>query len=101
MGIHIFDANKHWAFGTNSTLLKQVQRDVETGSYRVFHRIIANLPVGTYTAGFAFAERTETGVTELYWTDVACEFRVNRVESISSVGYADLPATISIIKDRS
>ena len=100
MGIHIFDANKKWAFGTNSTLLKQVQQNVETGSYRVFHRIIADLPVGTYTVGFAFAERTETGVTELYWTDVACEFRVNRVESQSSVGYAYFPATISIIKER-
>lgn len=101
IGIHIFDANKKWAFGTNSTLLKQVQRDVETGNYRVFHRIIANLPVGTYTAGFAFAERTETGVTELYWIDAACEFYVNRVESQSSVGYAYFPATISIIKDKS
>jgi hypothetical protein len=99
MGIHIFDANKKWAFGTNSTLLKQVQQNVETGNYRVFHRIIANLPVGNYTAGFAFAERTESGVNELYWTDVACEFCVNRVESQSSIGYAYFPATINLVRD--
>jgi hypothetical protein len=99
MGIHIFDTNKKWVFGTNSTLLKQVQHNVETGGYRVFHRIIADLPVGTYTAGFAFAERTETGVNELYWTDVACEFRVSRAQTKTSVGYVDLPATINLIRD--
>ena len=99
IGIHIFDANKKWAFGTNSTLLKQVQQNVETGSYRVFHRISANLPVGMYTAGFAFAERTETGVNELYWTDVACEFRVSRAQTKTSVGYVDLPATINLIRN--
>lgn len=99
MGIHIFDANKKWAFGTNSTLLKQVQQNVETGNYRVFHRIIANLPVGNYTAGFAFAERTESGVNELYWTDAACEFRVNRAQTATSVGYADFPATINLVRD--
>ncbi len=99
MGIHIFDANKKCAFETNSTLLKQVQQDVEAGEYRVFHRIIANLPVGNYTAGFAFAEHTESGVNELYWTDVACEFRVNRAQTATSVGYADFPATINLVRD--
>lgn len=97
IGIHIFDANKKWAFGTNSTLLKQIQQDVEIGEYRVFHRIIADFPVGTYTAGFAFAERTETNTKELYWTDVACEFRVCRARSETSVGYVDVPATITLI----
>jgi hypothetical protein len=79
--------------------LKQVQQDVEAGEYRVFHRIIANLPVGNYTAGFAFAEHTESGVNELYWTDVACEFRVNRAQTATSVGYADFPATINLVRD--
>jgi hypothetical protein len=39
----------------------------------------------------------KTGVSELYWTDVACGFRVNRAQTKTSVGYVDVPATITLI----
>lgn len=96
-GIHIFDENKKWAFGTNSTLQGKAYRDVAAGSHRITHHLIANLPVGKYTAGFAFAERLPKGeVQELAWYDVLCEFRVHHDVSLPFAGYTCLPAEVTL-----
>jgi hypothetical protein len=96
-GIHIFDENRQWAFGTNSTLQGKEYRDIDSGCHRITHHLIANLPAGTYTAGFAFAERLpEGGVQELAWYDVLCEFRVKNEVSLPFAGYACLPAEVTL-----
>ncbi len=93
VGIHIFDENSCWAFGTNSTLKNKKFTHVTVGSYRVTHYVVANLPAGKYTAGFAFAELlAEGGQKELAWYDVLCEFQVCPVVHSTSIGYADLTA---------
>jgi hypothetical protein len=96
-GIHIWDTQKRWAFGVNSTLQKQVIRNVSLGVYRISHYVIADLPEGVYTAGFAFAEKLSDGsVNELMWYDKLCEFRVSHPSHRVGVGYANLPATIAL-----
>ena len=96
-GIHIWDTQKRWAFGTNSTLQKQVIRNVSPGIYRISHYVIADLPEGVYMAGFAFAEKLSGGSThELMWYDKLCEFRVSHSSNRVGVGYANLPATVAL-----
>lgn len=93
-GIHIWDTQKRWAFGTNSTLQNQVMYSVAPGIYRITHYVIADLPEGVYTAGFAFAEKLSDGSTkELMWYDKLCEFRVSQPSERVGVGYANLPST--------
>lgn len=96
MGIHIFDSEKQWAFGTNSTLLGQSHKLSQQGLYRVSHHLIADLPAGKYTAGFAFAERRPEGNRELAWYDVMCEFQVCYKVNKPFAGYSYLPADISL-----
>jgi hypothetical protein len=96
MGIHIFDGDKRWAFGINSTLLKQSHQYLSRGSYRVSHHLLADLPEGKYTAGFAFAERLSDENRELAWYDKLCEFQVYHQADRSSVGYACLPAEMTL-----
>lgn len=95
-GIHIFNSDRQWVFGTNSTLLKQPRQSLPDGSYRVSHHLVADLPAGKYTAGFAFAERLPEGMRELAWRDVMCEFQVAYPVGKSFAGYAYLPAEISL-----
>lgn len=96
MGIHIFDADRRWVFGTNSTLLGQSHRSLSSDVYQVSHHVIADLPAGKYTVGFAFAEKLPQGVKELFWQDVMCEFEVSRPIDKAFAGYAYLPAGISL-----
>ncbi|MFA5171083.1 MAG: Wzt carbohydrate-binding domain-containing protein [Sulfuriferula sp.] len=97
MGIHIFDDEKRWAFGTNNILLKQIHENVETGSYSARYYLIADLPTGRYTAGFSFTERLAEGINELAWSDVACEFHVRRLIEQQFAGYAYLPTELSLL----
>lgn len=95
MGIHIFDVNRQWAFGINSTLLGQSHQLLPSGSYRATYHLIADLPAGKYTVGFAFAEKLpEGGQKELAWHDVLCEFQVFHQVDKSFAGYAYLPTQI-------
>lgn len=95
MGIHIFDVHRRLVFGINNTLLGQSHRAVSGGAYQVSHHILANLPAGRYTAGFAFAERLPEGVKELFWRDAMCEFEVSRPAGKIFAGNVCLPAGIS------
>lgn len=100
MGIHIFDSDRRWAFGINSTLLGQLHQAKPSGSYRVSYHLVADLPAGKYTAGFAFAEKLPEGQQELAWYDVLCEFQVHHQSSQPFAGYAYLPAQISLSPTR-
>jgi len=98
-GIYILDTQKRWAFGVNSTLQKQVIRDVVPGVYRISHYVVADLPEGVYTAGFAFTEKLSDGsMNELMWYDRLCEFRVSHPSDRIGVGYANLPSTQMLTK---
>lgn len=98
MGVHIFDIDRRWAFGTNSSFLGQSHQSVPSGSYRVSYHLVADLPEGKYTAGFAFAEKLPEGSRELAWFDVRCEFVVLRQVGKSFAGYTYLPAQISLCR---
>ena len=101
MGIHLFDSDRQWAFGINSTLLGQAHQSLPSGSYRVSHHLVADLPAGKYTAGFAFAERLPEGrQLELAWRDVMCEFQVSHQAGKTFAGYSYLPAEISLYPTR-
>ncbi len=101
MGIHIFDSQRQWTFGINSTLLGQSHLSVPSGSYRVSHHLVADLPAGKYTAGFAFAERLPEGdKRELAWRDVMCQFKVYHEVSKTFAGTSYLPAEISLYPTR-
>jgi hypothetical protein len=101
MGIHIFDSNRQWVFGINSTLLGQSHLSVASGSYRMSHHLLADLPAGKYQAGFAFAERLpEGGQRELAWHDVLCEFQVYHQVSKPFAGKSYLPAQLSFYPTR-
>ena len=91
IGIHIFDEDGRWAFGTNTTLLKQPLLRIRAGTHRVQYCVIAELPEGKYTAGFAFAERRPEGHRQLAWYDKLAEFSVVVPRPQACVGYASLP----------
>lgn len=96
MGIHLFDSDRRCAFGINSTLLGQTRQSLPAGAYPVSHNLIADLPAGKYTAGFAFVERLPNGPRELAWHDVMCEFQVyHQVNQVFS-GHSYLPTEISL-----
>lgn len=93
-GIHIWDTQQRWAFGVNSTLQKQILRNIAPGIYRLSHHVVANLPEAVYTAGFVFTERLPNETyNELLWYDKLCEFRVSHPTDRVGIGYANLPST--------
>ncbi|BAL22586.1 hypothetical protein AZKH_0240 [Azoarcus sp. KH32C] len=96
LGIHIFDEAKRWAFGTNTRLLGHKFTDVPPGRHCVTHHVVANLPIGSYSAGFAFTERLPVGEKQLAWFDALCNFRVTREEDQLFAGYAYLPTEITL-----
>lgn len=96
LGIHVFDDDRRWAFGINSTLLRQCHKNLARGLYRASHHLIANLPAGKYTAGFAFTERLPEQSRDLAWYDKLCEFQVFHESTNPCVGYAQLPAEIAL-----
>jgi len=59
IGIHIFDEDRQWAFGTNTTLLEKKLLNFKRGTHRLQYFLVLDLPEGAYTAGFAFAERQD------------------------------------------
>jgi hypothetical protein len=97
LGIHIHDTDQQWIFGTNTRLLGQKFEEVVPGSYRVTYHILANLPVGEYTAGFAFTERLRVGETQLAWFGSLCHFRVSRTDESLFGAKVYLPTHISCI----
>jgi hypothetical protein len=102
IGIHIFDQDGRWAFGTNTTLLDQALSNRQAGTYREHWAVAAELPEGDYTAGFAFAERLEGGTREIAWYDKLLDFRITRRIETQSAGYVSLPAAVDCrrISDR-
>jgi len=89
MGIHIFDADHRWAFGTNTTLLSKKFANVRSGTHRIQFQMIIDLPEGDYTAGFAFADSL-TGHRELAWFDKLIAFHVSLQRRHAGVGYSDM-----------
>lgn len=95
-GIHIFDEQGRWAFGINSTLLGHKIALGTPGRYRERFAIVANLPDGEYTAGFAFADRSESDHKELAWYDRVFGFRITLDRSLPFVGYSYIPSTLTV-----
>ena len=98
IGIHIFDADGQWAFGTNSTLLGAEHSCDRPGKFKATYNLIADLPIGAFTAGFAFADRTENGTRTLVWHDVLASFHVAPHTNKPFAGYADLPTQIGFTR---
>lgn len=101
MGVHIYDENLGRAFGTNSVLLKQAFEKVPTGSYTVTYHIIADLPSGTYSVGFAFSERMGDEYRKLAWQDSLCHFQVQYDVDQEYAGSSYLPTVMSLTSTES
>jgi hypothetical protein len=97
-GIHIFDADRQWVFGTNSILQDKKIKDLSRGTYRVTHHVQADFPAGSYTAGFAFAERSAEGTKELAWHHAICSFTVRHPQRSASVGYSNPAFSMAFYK---
>ncbi|MET3119259.1 hypothetical protein AAKU64_003498 [Undibacterium sp. GrIS 1.8] len=97
LGMHIYDSDRRWAFGINSTILKQSFKLLSSGLYRATYYLIADLPAGAYTAGFAMNEQVDDGqMQKLAWYDVMCDFQVSHLENMIGIGYSNLPTTIRL-----
>jgi hypothetical protein len=97
LGIHIFDDMGRWAFGTNSTLLAQPVRNLQPGTHTLRYYVMADLPEGEYTAGFAFAERHGDAVKELAWFDRLLPFQITVDRFVASVGYSCLSTAVDCV----
>jgi hypothetical protein len=96
-GIHVFDEYGRWVYGSNSRLLKKEFINTKAGLYKATYYLVADLPLGSYTAGFAFAELLpDGGETELAWYDSLCVFKVVSAEQRLSAGYLDVPLDITL-----
>lgn len=95
IGIHIFDEDRQWAFGTNTTLLEKKLLNVQRGTHRLQYFLVLDLPEGAYTAGFAFAERHAHGNRELGWFDRLADFSVTVLRPQACVGYTSMPVEVS------
>ena len=95
-GIHIFDGEKKLAYGANSVLMGKLFCELSAGTYRMTHYLVADLPAGQYTAGFAFAERCPNEVKQLAWYGRLCSFEVTQDTGGMSIGYAALPAEMTL-----
>lgn len=97
IGIHIFDAERRWAFGINSGLLGKNHACVSGKQYCAKYYLIADLPLGAYTAGFAFADVSTREKRELLWEDAVVNFRVEADVQRHFAGYSRLPAEIVFV----
>jgi len=95
-GIHIHDRQGRNAFAVNSKLLGRTFGSLPPGSYRATHHLAADLPLGTYMAGFAFDEELPDGRTTLAWRRCLCQFDVVKAEERASHGYAALASSIEL-----
>ncbi len=93
VGIHLHDAGRCLAFGTNTILLGANPTNLSPGVHLMDYRIAADLPEGQYRAGFAFLEPSAEGMRTLAWLDDAVSFRVQVARPVKSIGYCGLPAT--------
>lgn len=91
-GIHIFDLQQRWAFGVNSKMLGKAYTDMKPGRYRIVHHVVSRLPLGQYTAGFAFADGATEFSRDLFWQDAALTFTVESNARYPGVGYSTCPA---------
>lgn len=90
VGIHIFDSDGRWVFGTNTTLLGQSPSAAPCGTHYARFGLMADLPLGEYTVGFGFADSSVTPVREIAWYNALITFRVGDSRSTRSVGYSPL-----------
>lgn len=98
IGIHVLDENMEWAFGINSSLLDVDFSLQENGDYQTTFSLIADLPYGIYTAGFAIADKASEHHKELFWHDKLCQFEIVPSDeyALPGVGYSLLPAAVSL-----
>ncbi len=97
-GIQIIDEFGQRAFGTNTTLLKQSLLEIKPGTHRVQYSLIADLPEGKYSAGFAFLEKREHGNRELAWYDKLSTFSVTVPRPQASIGYCSMPVELNYLR---
>lgn len=98
IGIHIFDQDFRWAFGTNTTLLNKKIIDVKRGTYIFQYLLAVDLPEGSYTAGFAVAEPKLSGIREIAWFDKMVDFTVNLSRPCACIGYCSMPVDFCFVK---
>lgn len=89
--VHVFDESGRKAFGTNNRQLAKPLRNVSRGVHRISSFLMANLPAGQYSFGFAVAEIHSEKARKLAGYDRIIPFRVKSPLPISSVGYVSLP----------
>lgn len=87
-GLHILDDRGEIAFGINSTLLDQDLENIEPGSHTITYQIMADLPVGTYTLGISFYDRSCDTPRELYWHDGLYVFSIIPYKGAKGIGYS-------------
>lgn len=95
IGIHVFDSEKRWAFGVNSSMLSKVMRNHPAGVHRFSYYFVADMPDGDYTVGFAAAEKAGGQPKELAWFDRLADLRVKSNRLSPGVGYLDIPVDFS------
>ena len=95
IGIHVWDEFGRWAFGTNTSLLDRQLRRVRRGTHRLSYYLLADLPEGSFTAGFAFADHAKNKFQELAWFDRLVTFRIQLTKITPSIGYVSMPVDVS------
>ncbi|QKV54843.1 sulfotransferase family 2 domain-containing protein [Comamonas antarctica] len=100
IGIHIFDSVGNKAFETTSTALGHSYPLMGAGYYRISHYVIADLPIGKYTAGLSFSERLPQGLKDVFWQDVLYGFDVVHPKDNMFSGHSYLPAALSVAKTK-
>jgi hypothetical protein len=99
IGIHILDEDLNIAFGTNTTLLKNIIKNISAGKHCIQFELSANLPYGNFTAGFAFNSIKNDEANELAWFDKLVNFQVKPLQQTSSIGYVSLPVEANYFKN--
>lgn len=93
-GLHILDDRQRWAFGINNGLLGQTFESLPIGRHRLVHTLTADLPSGTYTVGFSFADAAAQPQRDLFWSDESVALNVTWPPGAIGVGYAHCYAEI-------
>ncbi|HKY56058.1 MAG TPA: Wzt carbohydrate-binding domain-containing protein [Anaerolineales bacterium] len=99
-GIHIFDDQWRWAFGVNNALLNQDIRNLQPGHHQLTFHVVAQLPVGKFTAGCAFVDLTQECPETLFWHDALFAFEVGISGKNPGIGYARCPVRLTIWRKR-
>ena len=96
MGIHIFDSDRRWAFGINSTLLGQSHQSLASGCTVSVTIWLPICPLEYIPPVLPLPSLPEGRQFELAWQDVMCEFQVSHRVGKKFAGYSYLPAEISL-----